>query len=113
MERPKTIDEVWLEIDWQAENISEKLLHTARLFPDPGFRTSKPPGPMLLLLDFLSLEALEDETSMVAFSLSMAFRVGDSPPTDLLLRRVAGSVLSMFVSCCRSSRLLFRFNVRV
>lgn len=49
---------------------------------------------MLLLLDFLILEAVA-ERSIVAFSLSTAFRDGDSPPTERLVRRVVGSVVSM------------------
>lgn len=70
-----------------------EYLRTARLFPVPCFNTSRPPGPMLLLRDFLRLAANEPPPS-VAFSLSMAFRTSVDAPMDCRLRRAAGTVIS-------------------
>lgn len=70
-----------------------QCFRTWRRFPVPGFNASNPPGPMLLLLDFFA--AVGSEKSMVAFSLSPTLRWGDCPPTDLLVRRVAGTVASV------------------
>lgn len=78
---------------------------TALRFPVPDLRISRPPGPILLLLDFLRPAAKPPSTpiSMVAFSLSAAFRDGDRPvpPMDLRVRRVAGNVTSR-EDICRS-----------
>ncbi|KAH7273589.1 hypothetical protein B0J15DRAFT_104699 [Fusarium solani] len=58
-------------------------------------RASRPPGPKLLLLDFLRLAANELVTSTVAFSFSIAFRTSVCAPIDLRVRRVAGTVASV------------------
>ena len=52
---------------------------TARLFPFPDFKTSMPPGPILLLRDFLqpALPAAVLATSTVMFSLSIFLRTGE------------------------------------
>jgi hypothetical protein len=49
---------------------------------------------MLLLLDFLRFAARVVPISIVAFSLSDVFLVGDCPPMDLRVLRVAGNVTS-------------------
>jgi len=73
-------------------------VHTALRFPVPDLRTSRPPGPMLLLLDFLRPAPIPPALpmSMVAFSFSDAFRDGDRPPPpmDFRVLRVAGNVTS-------------------
>ncbi len=66
---------------------------TARLFPEPEARASNAPGPMLLLRDFFLDAARVLATSIVAFSLSIAF-LGETPLVDLRGRRVAGTVAS-------------------
>ena len=73
-------------------------VHTALRFPVPDLRTSRPPGPMLLLLDFLRPAPIPPALpmSIVAFSFSEAFRDGDRPPPpmDFRVLRVAGNVTS-------------------
>lgn len=66
----------------------------ARLFPLAFMRASKPPGPKLLLLDFLRLAANELVTSTVAFSFSNALLTSVWAPIDLRVRLVAGKVAS-------------------
>jgi hypothetical protein len=73
----------------------QQRLTTLR-FPVPDFRASKPPGPRLILRDFLRLAAIVLPTSTVAFSLSFVFRDGDRAPTDLRGLRVAGNVASLW-----------------
>lgn len=70
---------------------------TALRLPAPGLRTSRLPGPMLLLRDFLRLAArvpVLAPTSIVAFSLSFPLLLGDCAPIDLRVLRVAGKVTS-------------------
>lgn len=71
-----------------------KHVHTARLFPVPCFNASRPPGPKLLLLEFLRRGASELPMSRVAFSLSAVFRESVAAPRDFRARRVAGTVIS-------------------
>lgn len=67
---------------------------TARRLPLPCLRKSSPPGPRLLLLDFLRLAASVLVTSTVAFSFSIALRMSVCELIDLRMRRVAGTVAS-------------------
>lgn len=65
---------------------------TALLFPFACFSASRPPGPKLLLLDFRLAARELLPKSMVAFSLSLAFRISVCAPIDFRVLRVAGSV---------------------
>ncbi len=106
-------------IDWIAL-ISVRLgwvsEHTALLFPVPGLRLSRPPGPMLLLLA-LRLAASSLATSTVAFSLSIVFRLPCCAPIDFLARLVAGTVASlgedMLTTLSRDDRLRTRWTMGV
>lgn len=79
---------------------------TMRRLPDPDFRTSRPPGPILLLRDFFlpPLPAKELATSTVMFSFSILFLTGECP-VDFRGRRVAGKVessrLAIVVVTCK------------
>lgn len=73
--------------------VQDKL--TTRRLPEPAFRTSSPPGPILLLRSFFrpALPARELAISTVIFSFSILLRTGEWP-VDFRGRLVAGNVVS-------------------